>query len=156
MGGKNRKKLAGIKRPLTEDQKKRKNELKRKRYYENLEHSRELGRKQSLKYRLSNPRWAILSNIKCRAKEANLECSVITEDIEIPEYCPVLGVKLSKYGEDDYQRKYAPSVDRVDNMKGYTKDNIRIISERANRLKSDASIDELKAIVKYMEEHLND
>lgn len=139
---------------LSNEQKKRKNELKKARYYKNLEKSRENGRKQSLKYRLANPKWTIISNIRCRARETNLEVSVTLDDIEIPEYCPIFGVKLTKYGEENYERRYTPSVDRIDNSKGYIKGNIKIISERANRIKSDATIEELEAIIKYMKDHI--
>jgi hypothetical protein len=37
----------------------------------------------------------------------------------------------------------SPSVDRIDSTMGYTKDNLQIISKRANQFKSDATIDEL-------------
>jgi hypothetical protein len=37
----------------------------------------------------------------------------------------------------------APSIDRIDNSKGYTKDNIMIVSTKLNLLKKDATIDEL-------------
>lgn len=47
----------------------------------------------------------------------------------------------------------APSLDRFDNAKGYTPENIVVISSRANRLKSNASLEELQAIVKYMEKY---
>ena len=41
----------------------------------------------------------------------------------------------------------SPSVDRIDPKKGYTPDNIRVISWRANSLKSDASLKELQVLV---------
>lgn len=45
-------------------------------------------------------------------------------------------------------------LDRLIPSKGYVKGNVRWISSRANRLKSDVSIDELKKILKYMEEQI--
>jgi len=44
-----------------------------------------------------------------------------------------------------------PSVDRFDNTKGYTRDNIRVISLRANLLKKDATVDEVRKLLVYME-----
>jgi hypothetical protein len=45
-------------------------------------------------------------------------------------------------------------VDRLDNDKGYTPDNIRVISMRANDIKSNATLDELEAVVAYVKENL--
>lgn len=42
-----------------------------------------------------------------------------------------------------------PSIDRVDNSKGYVKNNIVIVSWRANRLKSDATPYELRRLAKF-------
>jgi hypothetical protein len=45
-------------------------------------------------------------------------------------------------------------LDRIDNSKGYTPSNIQVISWRANRIKADASADELRRVLAYMEGRL--
>lgn len=75
---------------------------------------------------------------KSRAKDRNLEFTITPEDIIIPSHCPYLGVPFSF--ED---RDRAPSLDRIDSSLGYIKDNIQVISWRANVLKSDATIDQM-------------
>lgn len=98
------------------------------------------------------PALAMLQNSKYRARNAGIEHTLTLEDIEIPDYCPVLGIKLSTQSRD---KKYsAPSIDRIDNSKGYTKDNIIITSVRANLLKKDATILELQLIAKFYERYL--
>lgn len=44
----------------------------------------------------------------------------------------------------------APSIDRINQDSGYTKDNIRVISWRANHIKNDATLEELEKIVAYV------
>jgi hypothetical protein len=46
----------------------------------------------------------------------------------------------------------SPSLDRIVPELGYVKGNVRVISDRANRIKRDATLEELRAIVKYVEE----
>lgn len=96
----------------------------------------------------NNPIKSMLRRCKRRASSLGVEFSLVEEDILIPEYCPILNIKLIKSADIDS----APSIDRVDNTRGYTKDNIIIISHRANRLKSDASIDELNKLVEFYNE----
>lgn len=81
---------------------------------------------------------------KNRASQKGLEFNIEVEDIEIPDTCPVLGKRLR------VNTKYSPSIDRIDPNKGYIKNNIRIISNRANTLKNNASIEELEALLKDM------
>lgn len=89
-----------------------------------------------------------------RSRTRNLEFSLTTEDIKIPECCPVLGVPLRSQwytGCKTYRGfQHSPSVDRIDNSMGYTSENIRIISARANHLKSDAALWEIRAICDYI------
>jgi hypothetical protein len=74
-------------------------------------------------------------------KSAHIELS----DIKIPNICPLLEISLIKHSTRD--RHYdAPSLDRIDSTKGYTKDNIWVISHRANQIKNDATVDELEKI----------
>ena len=42
------------------------------------------------------------------------------------------------------------TIDRVDPDGGYVTGNVRVISMRANRIKSDASIAELESVIAYM------
>jgi hypothetical protein len=84
---------------------------------------------------------------KLRAKKNNLEFNLELDDIVIPTTCPVLGIPLSRTG---IRHDGSPSLDRIDNTKGYIKGNIAVISWRANALKKDASIEEIRLILKYM------
>jgi hypothetical protein len=43
----------------------------------------------------------------------------------------------------------SPSLDRIDNSKGYIEGNVIVVSWRANNLKRDASIQELQKIVEF-------
>ena len=101
-------------------------------------------RKNDWKYK---PTLAMLNNSKQRAKSSGLEHTLSVDDINIPDYCPVLGIKLDV--GDRKKHGSAPSIDRIDNSKGYIKENIMIISNRANMLKNNATIDELIMIGKF-------
>jgi len=98
-------------------------------------------------------RYRIWCNIKKRAKLKGIEFDLKIEDIpEIPKYCPILGIEIIP-NNTNKPLDSSPSLDRINNKKGYIKDNIRIISNRANRIKSDATLEELKMIIKDMEQY---
>lgn len=86
---------------------------------------------------------------KNRAKIKNIVFTIEEKDVIIPETCPVLDIPLSFDGKE-----MAPTLDRKINELGYIKNNVYVISKRANRLKSDATIHELEKIVQYMKTNI--
>jgi len=86
----------------------------------------------------------ILKNARAAAKKKNLEFNLDISDIKIPNICPIMGCKITNlYGHGRVQTN--PSIDRIDPTKGYTKENIQIISDMANRMKQDATKEQLLA-----------
>jgi len=59
-----------------------------------------------------------------------------------------LNIEINK-GNNGAPSLNSPSIDRIDNKLGYTKDNIRIISYKANTLKNDSSIEEYTNIFNF-------
>ena len=87
---------------------------------------------------------------KRRAALRNIDFDLTWEDLVPPKKCPVLGIPLV-IGDRTRPGIYnSPSLDRIDNSKGYTKDNVQVISYRANSIKSDATPEEIKRIYKYI------
>lgn len=89
---------------------------------------------------------------KQRAKKKGLEFSLTPADIVIPALCPVLSVPFV-FGQ---RHVHNPSLDRKDNSLGYCSENVRVISYRANQIKNDANLEELRALVRYLEEDDNE
>jgi len=81
-----------------------------------------------------------------RAKDKGLPFNIEESDLIIPAACPVLGIPLI-VGEA--QSDNSPSLDRLIPELGYIKGNVRVISRRANRIKNDATPDELYKVWKY-------
>jgi len=99
--------------------------------------------------KLKNPKQYLLTKARTNAKEKKVPFDLQINDINIPEYCPVLGLKL--FFNDKRPNDNSPSIDRLIPKLGYVKNNIKIISKRANELKSNASIYEIESIIKYLE-----
>jgi len=127
-----------------------------KRRTENYEVSLDYGRKYQAKrrkdfeYRLK----MLINASKQRAKTKNREHEITVEDIKsiypIDGKCPIFGIELT-FGDSGF-RENSPSIDRIDSTKGYTTDNVQIISWKANRIKSYATVEELEMIVAYMKQ----
>ena len=78
---------------------------------------------------------------KCRARDADLPFDIEIDDIHIPEVCPLLGIPIETHHTKCNDR--SPTLDKLVPSRGYTKGNILVISNRANRIKNNASIDEI-------------
>lgn len=127
-------------------------------YYENREARQQYGRdfhalhkdklnSQSLSRRRNRPEWYLWSSARNRAKKRGLEFTLLPEDVKIPLICPVLGIPLQIVGGK--VTAHSPTLDRVDNSKGYTKENTLVVSFRANNLKSDATFEELRQLADF-------
>lgn len=99
-----------------------------------------------------DPAQAHLNAIKCRAKKNNLPFNLTIEDLTIPDVCPVLNIPLNKtwgHADQEDNKDYSPSIDRIIPSLGYVKHNVRIISCRANRIKTDSSVEEIRLVYEY-------
>jgi hypothetical protein len=84
---------------------------------------------------------------KGRATKKHFEFNIDAKDIIIPEFCPVLGIRLETKRNKATRFTSSPSLDRIDSTKGYVKGNVRVISARANCLKNNATIEELERVL---------
>ena len=97
---------------------------------------------QSYKYR----RWQLK---RADASRKKIAFDVGFADIDWPDYCPALGIKLDYTGED--RTENSCSFDRLDPSKGYVKGNVYVISWRANRIKNNGTSAEHRGIAEYMD-----
>jgi hypothetical protein len=95
----------------------------------------------------------MLSNSKIRAKAKKLPHNITSDDIrEVwpkDNICPVLKKPFEMGFKSRKTKSMAPSLDKIIPSKGYTKGNIVVISDIVNRLKSDASLEDLKKIINF-------
>jgi len=92
----------------------------------------------------------IYNGLRSGAKKRGIPFTLTMEEvlqISIPISCPILHIPM------EYHRGKACdnsiSFDRIDSSKGYDITNLHVISNRANKLKSDATIVELQQLAEY-------
>lgn len=89
----------------------------------------------------------MLAGAKSRAQAKGLMFNLHYEDIQIPNLCPVLKIPLiPSEGISDN----SPSLDRMIPYLGYVKGNVKVISMKANRIKTDATSTEIEAVLEYV------
>jgi hypothetical protein len=81
-----------------------------------------------------------------RAKKNNIPFNLEYTDVVIPQKCPILEIPIFKGNERHVAN--SPSLDRLVPELGYVKGNVRVISYKANTMKSNASIEEIKMFAK--------
>lgn len=91
------------------------------------------------------------NRLRSSAKQRGLEFNIEYTDILnlMVDVCPVLGIELNYElgGNKGKVLPCSPSVDRIDNSKGYTKDNIIIISQLANKVKHSLLLEEIPIVL---------
>lgn len=135
-----------------ENSKTRELSIKRaKDYYEKNKEKVLINRKK--RYR-EDLRKVMYKSAKDRAKRDGLPFDIEIEDIVIPEKCPVFGIKLEV--GDNYNKMNSPSLDKIIPEKGYVKGNIIVVSVKANTMKSNATIEEMKRLYEFYDNLIRD
>lgn len=113
----------------------RKKEIERNRKYRKVHPSRSPG----------NPDRNHLREIRRRARSRGIPFNLTMEDMQRPAVCPVLGKPMGRgLGAD-----WAASLDRIVPERGYVKGNVVWVSMRANRIKTNATADEIRRVSEF-------
>lgn len=105
---------------------------------------------QYLGWKIRNPEKCILRAARERAKSKGIEFSIVEEDIVIPDVCPLLNIPLESSIGKGGASNNSPSLDRIDNTKGYVKGNVWVISFLANSVKRNLSLEQLETLVRNL------
>jgi len=87
---------------------------------------------------------------KMSAEKQGLPVDIDLEDCEIPEFCPVLGIKFEE-GNSGERTHASPSLDKFYPEKGYVKGNVRVISWLANNIKTNARAADVLKVAQWMQ-----
>ena len=92
--------------------------------------------------RHNQPDMALVARAKDRARARNLPFNITADDVVVPPICPALGIPLVT---GQKRSAMSPSLDRVQPRLGYVPGNVRVVSDRANRLKGALGLPQLQA-----------
>lgn len=111
--------------------------------------NRERIRAHNAKKKAEDPLHRQLITAKHRAKRRGLPFGIRSEDLSVPEFCPVLGLRLET-ATGGNPKLNSPSLDRIVPELGYVVGNVQVISHQANTMKSGASKEELLRFAKWV------
>ena len=102
----------------------------------------------------------IIRNSKYMAKRRGIHFDLNYNDFELPEFCPILGIKLEYGSGSDGNAPQHATLDRIDNSKGYVPGNVMVVSRLANAMKNSATFQQIKdfstnynLLINYFNEH---
>ena len=95
---------------------------------------------------------SMLQHIKVRAKKKGIDFNLTLEHLICiaPNECPVFRTAFVWDVPKGFASSDSPSLDRIDPALGYIDGNVQWLSLRANAMKQDASIDELKQFAQWV------
>lgn len=112
--------------------------------------------KDNDKYRYQNTFYRQYIARKQAANRKGIPFTIEFDQIEQPSHCPILGLELNYGWSGENMRDPAKAtIDKLIPKNGYVPGNVFVISWRANKLKSDMTLQELESIMKYIKERYN-
>lgn len=102
-------------------------------------------------WQANNPELFRLYQLRSRAKKKGVPFDLTVEDMTHPTHCPILGIELDNNSES-FELK--PTLDRLIPERGYVRSNVQWISSRANRIKSDATPEEIESVATWIRAQL--
>ena len=99
-----------------------------------------------------DPRGRIVATAKYRAKKYGLPFNLSKKDFVIPKVCPLLGIPIGPVSGK--RSDNSPSLDKIYPEKGYTVGNVWVISDKANRMKQNMTVEMLRHFADTIEQHL--
>lgn len=108
--------------------------------------------RDSARRRREDPLRQLFEMARNRAATKRWEFTITLQDVQnawpANGLCPVFGLVLTK--QRGFASDTSASLDRLDPNKGYTPDNILVMSLRANRAKGNMTTDEIGKLYRWM------
>ena len=103
-----------------------------------------------------NPFKSAFTAARKRAEKAKVPFDITERYLEVifPRTCPVFGTPLHyprSRGVEEMNNINTPNLDRIVPHLGYTQDNVVWISSLANRIKSDATHEQIRQVADWLE-----
>ncbi len=106
---------------------------------------------ENARHRAFSTEQRLLTAAKHRARRDNLPLTITLADIVVPERCPVFHTRLVRGGRfTEDPNEDAATLDKIVPSLGYVPGNIAVISHRANRVKSCATLSELRKLADWI------
>lgn len=122
------------------------------RYYQRNKESERARNAAARTRRKAGPDWKswamkrLLAEARRRAEQNSFDFTITAGDVTVPDVCPIFRLPLHQAA--DGRTWSSPSLDRIDNRRGYVPGNVWVISWRANNIKGDATPAELRTVAR--------
>lgn len=98
--------------------------------------------------------YTLWQGAKTRAKKEGVPFTIKVTDVAVPRSCPVFPEIELRPNVGSYATPSSPTMDKLIPVLGYTKDNVRVISHKANSCKGSATADELRRVADWIDAEL--